>query len=203
MIQRKWVDAKSAQQESTHSTTFFPIYNAAPTFGMLSNFGAAQNKPLPDYMLSANPGGNLVQADTLNQSHLQADVQRSAASGTRVSVSHQFLDDIFWRPVLLSFLLIFLPGSRKRTFDATLEQPEQVLPNSSPREVFSCVGPADSGPTFSGSVLQYDSEASFESHNIINQHFTEGVPSYYISSLVQPVRLYPKQFSMFFPQSLQ
>lgn len=146
LIQRKWVDAKSAQQESMHSTTFFPMYNAAPTFGMLSNFGAAQNKPLPDYMLTANPGSNVVQADTLNQSRLQADVQRSAAS-----------------------------GSRKRTFDATLEHPEQVLPNScSPREVFSCVGPADSGPTFSGSVLQYDSEASFESHNIINQHFTEG-----------------------------
>jgi len=82
LIRRKWFEAKSAQQESMHSTTFFPMYNAAPTFGMLSNFGTAQNKPLPDYMLTANTGGNLVQAGTLNQSHRQADVQRSATSGT-------------------------------------------------------------------------------------------------------------------------
>lgn len=145
-IQQKWFHAKSAQRESMPATTSLPMYNADGTSGMLSNFSANLDKPLPDFIMTANTGSNLVSADNLNQSHLLADVPRSALS-----------------------------GSRKRAFDVTSQHPEQVIPNKFSRgNGFYSGEPVDSGTTFSGSVLQYDSEASFESHCMKTQHFAEG-----------------------------
>ncbi|KAL9226567.1 hypothetical protein vseg_002364 [Gypsophila vaccaria] len=76
------------------------------------------------------------------------------------------------------------PGSRKRSFSGTSQLSEHMLPNiCSPQEVRSCAYPVDSsGPTFSGSVLQYDSEASFESQYNNSRYFTEGELNLIVSS---------------------
>lgn len=73
--------------------------------------------------------------------------------------------------------------------EANLWQPELVPPNNHFSGMgFSNAESGDSGITYSG--LQYDSEASFESHRYKYQDSTKGVLTVYISSLVpgkQPV----------------
>ncbi|XP_074308272.1 putative histone acetyltransferase HAC-like 1 [Silene latifolia] len=151
LIMQKWREVKSDQQKVIHDTNLPTIYTTTPTVRMMkSDFGNSFNRCIPDFPVSADTGSNLACPDNLSRPYPTTGVSPVAK--------------------------VCFHESRKRSFSATLPLSEHTLPNScSPREGFSCGYPVDSsGPTFSGSVLQYDSEASFESHCNNSRYFNEG-----------------------------
>ncbi|GAB4827433.1 hypothetical protein Ancab_034318 [Ancistrocladus abbreviatus] len=155
LIKQKWLLSRCGQQKAVLLST------AAPTSGTLNgSLGALSVNALSNNIMFADTGCNVVATGDINEHHFTADVAMNSLSGSETNDKKQDLSVSHVR--------------RKRAFDMTSMSSEMYTSDiHSPGGVFSKVQRVDSGPTFSGTVLQYDSETSFESHRKYQQ-FTDG-----------------------------